>query len=341
MQGSYKISVAVCSYNGAKYLPRQLDSILTQTVPPDEIIICDDQSKDQTPEVLKQYAQQYPDIVQIYFNEVNLGYAKNFEKAISLCTGDLIFLSDQDDCWKPHKIETMAQVFLTKPTVGFVYSDAQVVNENLEPAGYTIFQSRTAYNLAKPRTVEQVVHNVDIKGCLTGFRSVHKPLLLPLEAPWMHDHWIALILHAISEVEIVSECLMCYRRHGVNFGADTYLNAMEQGGKVAGQDFYKKSRKKINEFTQANEKVQVMYQKLTSIKNTDSRLVYNKTRLEAYIREYERLLETVVAARKKRIKVLESTGMKRLTLSLQLLSSGAYKRYFQGNFSFLRDLFIA
>ena len=96
------LSIALATYNGAVYLKEQLESIAAQTRTPDELVISDDQSTDDTLRVIEEFAATAGFPVRLSVNEANLGIAKNFEKAISLCRGDLIFLSDQDDVW--HKI---------------------------------------------------------------------------------------------------------------------------------------------------------------------------------------------------------------------------------------------
>ena len=92
------ISIAMTSYNGEKYIREQLDSILTQTYGNFELIICDDRSKDSTVEIIKDYCIK-DSRIKLYVNEKNLGFKKNFEKAISLCKGEYIALSDQDDIY--------------------------------------------------------------------------------------------------------------------------------------------------------------------------------------------------------------------------------------------------
>ena len=114
----------MCTYNGAGFLQQQLDSLVNQTRKPDEIIICDDCSKDQSVAIAQYFAKQHPDItIRVVQNPQNLGYVKNFEKAISLCTQDIIFLCDQDDLWQPEKIENMVAVFDAEPAVGLVLHD--------------------------------------------------------------------------------------------------------------------------------------------------------------------------------------------------------------------------
>ena len=91
------ISVALCTYNGAQHLPAQLASIAGQTRQPDELLVCDDVSDDFTIEVIESFAHNVPFPVRVFINNEKLGAIKNFEKAVSLCTGDILFLSDQDD----------------------------------------------------------------------------------------------------------------------------------------------------------------------------------------------------------------------------------------------------
>src|ERR1700739_3468336 len=100
------VSIALCTYNGEAYIKEQLDSLIDQTYPNCEIIIVDDCSKDGTVGVLKQYADKYPQI-KLHINSENLGYTKNFEKAIRLCNGEYIALCDQDDTWDKNKISIL------------------------------------------------------------------------------------------------------------------------------------------------------------------------------------------------------------------------------------------
>jgi Glycosyltransferases involved in cell wall biogenesis len=92
-------SVALCTFNGEKFLRQQIDSILNQSMKVDEIVVCDDRSKDATIDILNGYQKKYPSVFKIYQNESNLGSVKNFERAVSLCSNEIIFLSDQDDFW--------------------------------------------------------------------------------------------------------------------------------------------------------------------------------------------------------------------------------------------------
>src|SRR5688572_4651531 len=118
----------MCTYNGEAYLLAQLQSIAAQTSPPDELVICDDGSTDATVDIAQAFAAGVPFPVRLYTNERTVGSTKNFEKAIGLCTGDVIALADQDDVWRPEKLARIAAALAAAPDVGLVFSDADVVD---------------------------------------------------------------------------------------------------------------------------------------------------------------------------------------------------------------------
>src|SRR3954453_13857066 len=107
-----KLSIAMTTYNGETYLREQLDSFTNQSRPPDELVVCDDQSSDRTFEILNDFRDRTPFEMQIVRNEERLGIARNFEQAIRLCRGDIIFLSDQDDVWMEDKLLQHEQVYM-------------------------------------------------------------------------------------------------------------------------------------------------------------------------------------------------------------------------------------
>lgn len=124
-----KLSVAMCTYNGALYIEEQLDSILHQSVPVDEIVVCDDGSTDDTIKIIELYIEQNPNISWVLKkNPTNLGVVKNFEQALYLCTGDIIFLSDQDDVWENVKTERILSYFYQNPAVSVLFTDAYLID---------------------------------------------------------------------------------------------------------------------------------------------------------------------------------------------------------------------
>ncbi|TQV61723.1 MAG: glycosyltransferase [Sulfurovum sp.] len=118
-----KISICLATYNGEKYLKEQLDSLLNQTLTPYEVIIQDDCSTDNTVEIAKQYTDKLN--LKIYVNEVNLGFTKNFESVLQKATGDLIAPCDQDDIWKPDKLEKLSGL-IGKHSL--IYANSLLVN---------------------------------------------------------------------------------------------------------------------------------------------------------------------------------------------------------------------
>ena len=128
-----RISVAMCTYNGAHFLAPQLESFVVQSRLPDELVVCDDGSSDDTVAILQAFARRAPFRVRIEVNDVTLRSTKNFEKAIGLCTGDLIATSDQDDVWLPEKLALCEAAFARDPHIGLVFSDAEIVEEHELP----------------------------------------------------------------------------------------------------------------------------------------------------------------------------------------------------------------
>lgn len=122
------VSVAMCTYNGAQYIEEQLLSILHQSVPVDEIVICDDGSTDETIEIIKRIKRDAAIPISIHINEPHLGVNLNFEKAIKLCHGDIIFLSDQDDIWEENKVDTIIDYFSTHEDKNVVFGDAVLID---------------------------------------------------------------------------------------------------------------------------------------------------------------------------------------------------------------------
>lgn len=122
-----KISVAMCTYNGEKFICRQMNSILRQTRLPDEILICDDGSTDSTLDILEQYRDRGVEL-RVYKNEENLGFVENFRKCLSLCSGDVIFLCDQDDIWKETKVEELCALMAAEPRLLSVVTNFHLID---------------------------------------------------------------------------------------------------------------------------------------------------------------------------------------------------------------------
>lgn len=218
-----KFSVAMCTYNGAAHLPEQLRSIAAQTRPPDELVVCDDKSADGTKEIVAEFASRAPFPVRLHVNEENLGSTRNFEKAIGLCAGEIIALADQDDVWHPDKLRRMEDEFIAAPHVGLVFTDLEVVDEDLRPLGYRAWQCdwvefgrREQQLFRRGRELDVLLTRNVVTGSALAFRAEFKNLIVPIpniSRLEIHDQWIALIIAAVAGVAFIDEPLVQYRRH--------------------------------------------------------------------------------------------------------------------------------
>lgn len=201
------VSVAVCTYNGEKYLHEQLDSLLKQTYINLEIIVTDDRSTDRTMEILSSYATR-DKRVKVFQNEINLGYVKNFSKAISLCTGDLIALADQDDIWKLSKIEKFIAEIGDNT---LIYSDAILMDENGKSLNKQLI--RPENNLISGHCNKAFLFNNCVSGNTLMFKKELLSYLLPIPDVSMHDIWIAFVASSVGSIGYTDEAMTYYRRH--------------------------------------------------------------------------------------------------------------------------------
>jgi glycosyltransferase involved in cell wall biosynthesis len=214
------LSIAMCTYNGARFLEAQLHSIAEQSRRPNELVVCDDDSTDETHSILNRFAKSAPFSVNIHRNPVRLGSTKNFERAIALTTGDLIALADQDDVWLPDKLEQLAQPF-EREDVGCTFSDAEVVDQALRPVGFRLWQA-CRFDVREQRDVSErrafgvlLRHNV-ITGATMMFSARHKASVLPIDKRWVQDGWIGLLISTQDRIVPVAKTLVKYRQHGGN-----------------------------------------------------------------------------------------------------------------------------
>jgi glycosyltransferase involved in cell wall biosynthesis len=215
-----KISIAMTTFNGARFLGEQLDSIFAQSRLPDELVVCDDCSSDRTPELLREYAARSPFDMKVIINDERLGSIKNFEKAIALCSAEVIALCDQDDVWRPQKLGVLESAFAGNPDLGAVLSNADLIDETGAALRGDLW-SRARFNrgrqqaLSSPRRYDLLLGLPFATGATMAFRSRFKPLLLPIpEVPtFFHDRWIAVLIAAVGHIAIIQEKLISYRLH--------------------------------------------------------------------------------------------------------------------------------
>lgn len=226
------ISVAMCTYNGAQYLPQQLESIANQTVSVDELIVCDDRSTDNTIAVIEAFAAKCSFSVSVHVNEKNLGSTKNFEKCLSLCQGDIIFLCDQDDAWREDKVAKQVDYLRTHPDQDAVFSDAMMIDQDSKPMGRTIWEEIEFNADMQRKWVEGKAHEIlfygfVVTGATLALRKACLSRLMPFPTQvedLIHDAWIAMVLSLENKIGFIPENLISYRRHAsqqVGFGGKT------------------------------------------------------------------------------------------------------------------------
>ncbi len=202
------VSIAIATYNGEKFLQEQLDSIINQTYENLEIIISDDCSTDGTIELIQQYKDQDKRIT-FYQNEKNLGFVKNFEKAISFCNGEYIALSDQDDIWKSNKIE----VYLNQIEENIlIYSNAIVIDKDSNESGKKLFPD--AIKLCKGKLNNVFLLDNIVSGNTMMFKKELVKYILPFPSKiTYHDFWISFVASTYGTIKYTEESMTYYRRH--------------------------------------------------------------------------------------------------------------------------------
>lgn len=217
-----KFSVALCTYNGAPFLQAQLDSIARQTRLPDEVVVRDDRSCDDTRQIVERWSDTVPFRVRAEVNAENLGSTRNFARTLEACTGDLLVLCDQDDVWLPHKLSTLADFFGNHPASEAVFTDGWLVDQTLnrlrllsEQVGF--LGPRVHRDLANGQFVDTLAQRPLVTGATLALRRSLRAAVLPLPATLprdlLHDAWIALVAALRGTLGFLDEPLILYRRH--------------------------------------------------------------------------------------------------------------------------------
>jgi glycosyltransferase involved in cell wall biosynthesis len=215
-----RASVAMCTYNGIDFVAEQLRSIAAQRRPVAEIVVCDDGSTDGTTDAVEQVAAEAALPVRLVRNPRRLGVTKNFEQAISICTGEVIALCDQDDVWHPEKVATLVDRLAGGAALAF--SNGEVVDADLSPAGYRLwdsvwFDGAELERVRRGDAVPVLLRHAVAAGATLAFRAEYRPLLLPIpDLPHSHDIWVTLLLACVGRIEPIDRDLVRYRLHSAN-----------------------------------------------------------------------------------------------------------------------------
>jgi glycosyltransferase involved in cell wall biosynthesis len=205
------ISIAMATYNGERFLEKQLSSLSEQVRLPDELVICDDASTDRTQEILAQFAKRSPFPVRLVINDHRLGYRDNFLKAASICTSDYIAFCDQDDIWLPDKLSVVSR---------YLDSDRCILLQH----GYRLIDgdgNSISYDMKYARSGREALWRINF-----GFTQVFHRSLLEFSHLWGssvdifaeggHDGWIAFLASLYDKTIVIDDVLVYYRQHNTN-----------------------------------------------------------------------------------------------------------------------------
>ncbi|MGW4927845.1 glycosyltransferase family 2 protein [Agromyces sp. NPDC004153] len=236
-----RVSVALGTHNGARYLREQLESILSQTHPVDEIVLSDDASGDGTVELAEQVLAEHrstdaatPALV-VERNPVALGVTPNFEQALRAASGDLIALSDQDDVWHPDRVERAVAAFDARSGLDLVAAEARLVDESGAPLGSSLLETLGVDEATRTRLGTDAAFAELLKrNLLTGATMMVSRSLVeraaPFPASWVHDEWLAVVASVGGGIAVIAEPVIDYRQHGANQIGVSRLGA---GGRLA------------------------------------------------------------------------------------------------------------
>lgn len=225
MKNTGKISVAIATYNGEAYITEQIQSILQQTVLPDEILVSDDGSKDNTLDAVRQLIPQAQGVgvdIVIRTDNPRHGIGGNFEWAITHCTGAYIFICGQDDIWLPEKVESVMDVFAQHPEAYMVchrltlVDDSGMTLKNMRPNSIFErydFQENQIIKVERKDFLEPAVSNVLISGPAVCISSALAEKAMPIPVFNAEDYWLQFCAVAEDRLFYLHKALTKYRIH--------------------------------------------------------------------------------------------------------------------------------
>ncbi|MGO4105224.1 glycosyltransferase family 2 protein [Leifsonia sp. YAF41] len=241
---STQVSVALCTYNGARFVAEQVLSILGQTQAVDEIVVSDDGSTDDTLLIVEatvsHWRAEHPGRLlglRVLRNVTPLGVTANFEQALAACAGDLLALSDQDDLWHPQRIELMVAEFARRPELLLLNTEARLVDENGRPLGQNLLDTLGVSDVDREavhagRAIDTLLRRNIVTGATTMLRRELFERARPFPASWVHDEWLAIVAAATGEMDFLDEPLLDYRQHSANQIGASSLGAAGKIGRL-------------------------------------------------------------------------------------------------------------
>jgi glycosyltransferase involved in cell wall biosynthesis len=318
-----KISIALTSFNGERFLQEQLDSFKNQSIQPDELIVCDDCSEDKTISILQKFKDSASFDTQIYQNETNVGLTRNFEKAISLCSGDIIFLSDQDDVWFNEKIEIILNVFKDNESIDAVMNDAYYSDELLQKSPTTVLE-KAAYYAGSDEG--------HLAGACTAFRRRFQQFLLPFPTSCPpYDIYIHRWTWLLSNKMILKKPLQVWRIHDDNGSSYSEMASPEieslfvRYWKQRHIRPYEVYENRADQYTECKDQLLNRGDKFAQLPKVPE------------VDELLKKLDEIISANKIRARLIKSQFFPRFKLIILMIRKNYYK-YFKGIQSIAKDI---
>ncbi len=321
---SFSVSVAICTYNGAKFLREQLDSIACQTRRPDEVVVGDDASTDDSVAIVEAWARETGIPTHISRNNPRLGVTENFQWTIHRCRGEFVCPCDQDDVWLPTKIEKTIAPLVGDERVTLCLCQSMICDEAMRSTGKTVFDDQRfsePYRLAlrEGDGFSAFARHLVAPGHAMAFRRSIVAQLMPFPDTCVHDQWIAIVASALGRTAFVDEPLVNYRYHG---------------SQVTGGE-----RKSLAQWSAAQGTLKLDHLS----RNIDTWQELHDRLIERAKAQPGRSINAAIAASEKVEFLAKRRSMRagrwtRTVVALRLLRRGDYARWGRGLLTFLRDL---
>jgi glycosyltransferase involved in cell wall biosynthesis len=314
----------MATFNGGRFLDAQLRSIFDQTRLPNEIVISDDGSTDETLSIARSFRAEAKK-KGIRFTLLNhkgrSAVAANFTHAVAKTTSDLVALSDQDDLWLPQKLETLTRIFESDPSVMMVHSDAELVDDSGKPLGMTVLESLRItggekHHLVTGHGITALVRRNLVTGSTAMIRRDLVSRAGTIPSGWLHDEWWALVAATTDGLVLNPQVLGLYRQHD-----DNQVGATRSGWEKLMERFAEPQSEFRERHRGRNAGLQAYLASPAWAGSTDARAM-----LEGRLRHYQWQ------------STLPSSRLARIPGVIGRLFTGEYARYRRGAFDAMRDL---
>lgn len=322
MKNHQRISVALATYCGEKFLDEQLRSLVEQTILPDELIISDDGSTDRTLEIVQHFQKNAPFRV-IVIEGGRLGFNRNFERALAGCSGDIVLFCDQDDYWLSSHIHELTLPFTSDPDLKVVVSNSYYADVNLRLTGATLWSSErfdvTSMASRDPlKRFKTYSRHRALAGHGMAFRRSLQEIILPFGKTWVYDQWVGLVGVACGSIALIAEPQTIHRQHGHQSVAARAQSLMDHA--IADRTLPP---------AYFDNQIEMWMELLNRLDSQGAHLISQKVL---------RIVESRIELMRSRRALRDGGSGKRLGLATALLISGAYHRDARGLLTYARDV---